>query len=99
MLVAAGMPAGAATARRPISGEPRHLGAAVRKLVDPGTLDAWQVAPLLAWLSAFRHHWPRRFRQVLGDAGDLAIASLEPRLDDRNRYLKLRRIAIANLSG
>ena len=62
-------------------------------------METWQVAPLLAWLAGFRHHWPHRFREVLGDVGDTAMEALTRALDDRNRYLKLRRIAIANLSA
>lgn len=55
--------------------------------------------PLLAWLKAFRHHWPRRFEEILGADGRDLIAQLESDTLDAGRYLKLRRIAIANLSG
>jgi hypothetical protein len=35
---------------------------------------------------------------VLGDESRALLAELQGQLDDENRYLKLRRIAIANLS-
>ncbi len=53
---------------------------------------------LLAWLSAFEHHWPDRFRRSLGSAGLELLARLRAGEYDDNRYLKLRRISIENLS-
>jgi len=55
--------------------------------------------PVVAWLRAWQHHWPASFAEVLGDAGPAALSRLAGVELDRNRYLKLRRIAIANLSG
>ena len=93
------MPAGPARRGPADLRNSRALRRAVRTLVGSEGLETWQVAPLLAWLAGFRHHWPRRFREVLGDVGNLAIDALTRELDDHNRYLKLRRIAIANLSA
>jgi hypothetical protein len=93
------MPVSAATGRPVTSVEPLRLRSAVLELVESERLLSWQIAPLLAWLAAFKRHWPSRFKEVLGEIGELAVESLDARLDDRNRYLKLRRIAIANLSG
>jgi hypothetical protein len=98
-LIKAGMPAGAVRREPAEIRDPRRLRSAVRELVEFQALDTWQVAPLLAWLAAFQHHWPSRFRDCLGEVGDAAIDALTVRLDDQNRYLKLRRIAIANLSA
>ncbi len=55
--------------------------------------------PLLAWLSAFEHHWPRRFGEELGEEGRAALSRLARAPVDANRYLKLRRIAIENLAA
>lgn len=62
-------------------------------------LDARRLDPLLAWLKAWKHHWPARFQEVLGTTGDRCLARLSMMPIDPNRYLKLRRIAIENLSG
>jgi hypothetical protein len=99
VLLASGVPAGSV---RPQPQAPLDA-AAVRLAVAEiaGALDrgdqAWADA-LLAWLSAFRHHWPDRYAVVLGPTGDRAIADLETVAADSNRYLKLRRIAIDNLA-
>ena len=54
---------------------------------------------LLAWLRALRHHWPGWFEPSLGRVGQVAIERLDDGAIDDNRYLKLRRIAIANLAA
>ncbi len=54
--------------------------------------------PLLAWLAAFRHHWPTTWASEIGPAGEALFARLSAGPIDRNRYLKLRRIAIASLA-
>lgn len=55
--------------------------------------------PFVAWLSAFHHHWPTRFHALFGAAGAELLIALRGELTDENRYLKLRRIAVENLSG
>jgi hypothetical protein len=92
----AGLPTGAV--RPPPS---TFDAASVREAV--GALAASRVAagdrePLLAWLRAWRHHWSASFAATLGREGDALIARLEADPYDVNRYLKLRRIAIENLS-
>ena len=72
---------------------------AALETVVAGVLEERQVAPLLAWLRAWQHHWPARFAATLAESGEAAIGALERRSVDANRYLKLRRIAIENLSG
>lgn len=53
---------------------------------------------LLAWLSAFRSHWPSSWAAAIGAPGERLIGALSRLPFDTNRYLKLRRIAIDNLS-
>ena len=69
------------------------VGELVARNLDPTETDV-----LAAWLSAFRHHWPVAFAQMLGDVGEASLQMLLPKVAP-NRYLKLRRIAIANLAN
>lgn len=96
LLERAGVPIGAARppARRwPPEAEVRDafLAAIAAGLDDP--------TPHAAWAAAFAHHWPSRFGALFGPAGPALLAGLRARVDDRNRFLKLRRIAIANLAA
>ena len=75
--------------------------AAVREALSSIEVDALsevQQVVLVAWLEAFRHHWPDRFARDLGDYEELRNA-LHRRPLDQNRYLKLRRIAVENLAA
>jgi hypothetical protein len=54
---------------------------------------------LLAWLAAFHHHWRVSFDRMLGADGELLLLELRIGCSDANRFIKLRRIAIENLSG
>jgi hypothetical protein len=98
VLVEAGLPDGAV---RP---GPRSLDRSrVREAIDdlarhPEALAANQIEPLLAWLRGWRHHWRSSFVTSLGAGVEDLITRLEERGPDRNRYLKLRRIAVENLS-
>lgn len=65
---------------------------------DRASLADPQRDALLAWLRGFRQHFPDRFAACLGSEGDSLIEALEQSPIDPNRYLKLRRIAVANLS-
>lgn len=92
-----GLPQGAL---RPTLGHRLEHADAIRQAV--GALVAHDLEPtetdaLAAWLSAFRHHWPSAFAEMLGEVGELTLNRLLPKVA-RNRYLKLRRIAIANLA-
>lgn len=96
ILIGAGLPDGPP---RPVSG-PLAVGPlrdAMRSLVvvlpEPREREI-----LAAWLGAFRDHWPRAFAEVLGPEGEGALARLLAQPIDGDRYLKLRRIAIENLS-
>lgn len=67
--------------------------------LDVAALDAVGRAVLLSWLEGWHHHWPARFERELGDAGDTLRQALWRYPVDRDRYLKLRRIATENLAG
>ncbi len=99
VLAAAGLPEGAI--RRPPQGplDLSRVRAAVAALAPRcGEIEPWRREPLLAWLRGFQHHWPGRFAAVLGSPGEECLATLSALSGDANRYLKLRRIAIENLS-
>jgi hypothetical protein len=76
--------------------EPARVRGALREVAASPGLD---VAPLLAWLRAWQQHWGSHFRRTLGAEGEELVEGLRARLDDENRYLKLRRIAIENLAA
>ena len=92
-----GLPDGAVRRQPNREIDPARIRTAVREVVP--SLETARVAPLMAWLSAWRHHWSDRFERTFGAEGAEIITALAERLDDSNRYLKLRRIAIANLAG
>ena len=98
LLAEAGVPIGAV--RRAPKRLPHAL--ALRAALEAAWVELPAVdddtAPLLAWLAAFHHHWPARFDEVLGARGKVVLRALRARSHDANRYLKLRRIAIDNLS-
>lgn len=60
-------------------------------LADISELEVHERDAVLAWLDAFAHHWPRRFARL-----GFAHEATEP--SEWGRHVKLRRIAIANLS-
>jgi hypothetical protein len=95
VLEAAGVPVGAP--RVPGEMPPdAELRQALRSAISmPASTASWEA--LRAWLSAFRQHWPRRFALGLGPEGAAALSFLGGRSFDANRYLKLRRIALAQL--
>ena len=53
---------------------------------------------LCAFVLAWRHHWPSSFAQALGADATSVVEWASRNVGDANRYLKLRRIAIENLS-
>lgn len=98
-LEACGMPTGAPR-RVPVGPVPvDRLRSALVRVLEALERDPDLAVPLLAWLQAFRQHWPSRFAEVLGADGEGAIDRLTPLVTDENHYLKLRRIAIENLSA
>jgi hypothetical protein len=99
VLCEAGVPDGAV---RPISTtalDATGLTHALRTLASPSTALARHEQECLgAWLAAFRHHWPDRFTEMLGPLGESLLSRCTSGDLDRNRYLKLRRIATQNLA-
>jgi hypothetical protein len=80
----------------PVTENAEAIRGAVGRLVM-GTMDPTETDVLAAWLSAFSHHFPSAFAEMLGEIGEASLRMLAPKID-RNRYLKLRRIALANLA-
>lgn len=76
---------------------PDELAAATRAAVaeDP---TGRQGEALAAFVFAWQHHWPRVFQAVFGGDGAGLLAWAGNQFSDDGRYLKLRRIAIENLS-
>lgn len=72
--------------------------AALRTLAADDALAPVERECLAAWLGAFRRHWPDQFAAMLGPLGEALLVRCVSSDLDLNRYLKLRRIAIANLS-
>ena len=75
------------------------LGEAVRAVLASPTPPAGREREALAaFLLAWQKEWPTTFASIFGDeAGDL-VAWARSSIPDPNRYLKLRRIAVANLA-
>lgn len=71
-----------------------ELGAAVRTAIDgaPGGRDAEALA---AFVLAWSQHWPTSFAAVCSPD---VVTWADAHRADENRYLKLRRIALANLA-
>ena len=96
-LVAAGVPDGA-----PRPAPTRLDFVAIRaalSALDVVRLDEVQRVTLLAWLAGWKSHWPSRFASEVGSSGDALLTSLQSHPIDENRYLKLSRIAVENLSS
>jgi len=53
---------------------------------------------LAAFLFAWHDHWPKVFQSAFGEVGAGLLAWAVEQLPDDGRYVKLRRIAIANIS-
>lgn len=84
----------------PVAGPPPAdtvLAAAAREAIaaDPHGRDADALA---AWLAAWRDHWPSTFARCFGDQAGAASAWVRAHAAPEGRYLKLRRIALENLS-
>lgn len=71
------------------------IAAAVRDAVA-ARASGREADALAAFILAWRGHWPTSFARVLGD--DHIAQWAEEHRGDPGRYLKLRRIAIANLA-
>lgn len=97
-LVSMGLPFGPPRPRASLRFSIDEARRAIEELEkDPGGLLPELREPLLAWLSGIRQHWNPTWVR-LGPAGERLIEELSRQPFDRNRFLKLRRIAIENLS-
>ena len=67
--------------------------------VDVKALDERGRYVTYARLRAHQAHWPKRFEARYGREGAAMLAALEPQIRDHNRYLKQRRIALAQLAA
>jgi hypothetical protein len=74
------------------------VAAAVAEVVAEGVTQAAARDALVAWLGALRSHWPSRAGALLARVPTEGVEALAAGSPDPNRYLKLRRIALAHLS-
>jgi hypothetical protein len=98
LLIQLGLPKGAAhRVEGDIFSKARESRNAVHSLSNARLASA-DIDVLAAWLSAFKHHFPSAFSEVLGSVGEDCLSQLRPNVDP-DRYLKLRRIALSNLAS
>jgi len=99
ILERAGVPLGAPSTERPELGDLEAVAAAVRAALASRESSARQRVSLLAWLSAWASEWPTSFRDAFGvDAAEVLALAAEG-IDDRDRYLKLRRLSREKLAS
>ena len=91
-----GLPLAGARAGDPPSES--EMADAALAVIDEGVPDERHADALAAFLRAWLHHFPESFERAFA-AHALRVESwADAHVVDRNRYLKLRRIAIENLS-
>jgi hypothetical protein len=95
-LLDAGVPLGAI--RRPRKQWSLAAASQAVREVSRRPLAPLEREALFAWLQAFEHHWPTTFEESIGASGRALARKLSAFVTDANRYIKLRRIAIENLS-
>lgn len=97
ILIRGGVPLAAEREGPPVSAA--ALGEAVRAVLASPTPPAGrEQEALAAFLLAWRKEWPTTFASVFGDDAEDLAAWARFSIPDPNRYLKLRRIAVANLA-
>ena len=74
-----------------------ELASAVRVAIAENPTGR-QADALAAFVLAWRHHWAASYAQSLAADAQLVTEWATANVTDPNRYLKLRRIAIENLS-
>jgi len=87
----AGLPM--ARSRTCVSHDAAAIAGAIREVMPAAS--GRDAEALAAFILAWRSHWPTSFASALGEA---VVAWAEGHAIDRGRYIKLRRIAIANLA-
>jgi hypothetical protein len=99
VLERAGVPLGAPSAERPELGDMKVVAGAVRAVLAARRSSARQRVSLLAWLSAWASEWPTSFRGAFGEDAAEVLATAGEGVDDRDRYLKLRRLSRDKLAS
>lgn len=85
--------------RGAIPPSPVALAEAARVAVaHAGGESAREREALGAWLRAWAWHWPSSFAESFGADADRMLVWARTATPDHGRYLKLRRIATANLA-
>lgn len=94
VLERAGVPTGALSETKPDLGDRAKIVAAVRvTLGRADQLSERERVSLFAWLSAWSSGFPRSFREMFTEEGAAILEQAGRGIEDRTRYLKLRRIA------
>ncbi|MSP55196.1 MAG: hypothetical protein EXR69_06270 [Myxococcales bacterium] len=75
-----------------------ELALAVRAVMGEAGCEAWVLEAVAAWVMAWSDEWPSGFREQFYPDSEAVAAFWRARTGERNRFVKLRRIAIANLA-
>lgn len=94
----AGLPYGAPAVSGKVSSLSALAGAVIDVLGQVGNLDYRQRIGTLAWLRAWASDYPTSFHAAFGGRGDELLRRAASGLEGDGQYLKLRRIARANLA-
>jgi len=81
---------------KPTAGE---MAAATLAILPSTTLAPWMLEAVGAFLLAWAHEWPGSFQASFGARGRDVGTWAREHTPDAGRYLKLRRMAIANLAS
>ncbi|GMV42393.1 MAG: hypothetical protein AMXMBFR64_41090 [Myxococcales bacterium] len=90
---------GPASPREPSIPDAASLAQAASSVLrHPGLLEEPEREALIAWLSAWASHWPSSFAVHFGRPLQEVVLPVVRPGDDPNRFLKLRRLALAHLA-
>ena len=78
---------------------PAEMAEAALRLIAAPELSERERESLGAWLRAWKAHWATSFDDAFAAEAPRVLDWAEDATPDANRYLKLRRIAIARLAG
>ncbi len=100
VLVSAGAPLSGRSSG-PAPGTPAWVDAVTEIRRLPGDSlypPPWYLEAIGAWILAWAHEWPTGFADAFGADAAVVTAWARAHILDHGRYIKLRRIAIANLA-
>ncbi len=80
-----------------VARSPEELAAATREAIAQRPAGR-EAEVLAAFVFAWHQHWPDSFDHALGSDAASVVAWASQNAVDEDRYLKLRRIALENLS-